>query len=270
MNQSKDARRSRGEATRTALMDAAESLIAEHDSYAVPFREIVKRAGQKNESALHYHFGGLQGLIQAISQRRFEEVRRTRGEMLEALLKKNPQPTLRELCSLLVMPDFQLAKASKSRRQFIATFSDQVAKTPFNALTIAGQFGGGGSSGRQLGHLIRTSLSHLDEGTYRQRMDFAIRMASTMMGHHARQKNAFRGKAALTFVHHLIDAVEGMLQQSPSAETQALQTGGLDLKPTENAKAPKASVKLPKSKARHSGTSNSTKERKPRQSRPKR
>ena len=28
-------------------MDAAESLIAEHDSYAVPLREIVKRAGQK-------------------------------------------------------------------------------------------------------------------------------------------------------------------------------------------------------------------------------
>ena len=38
-------------------MDAAESLIAEHDSYAVPLREIVKRAGQKNESALQYHFG---------------------------------------------------------------------------------------------------------------------------------------------------------------------------------------------------------------------
>jgi len=113
-------------------------------------------------------------------------------------------------------------------------------------------------------------LSHLDEETYRQRMDFAIRMASTMMGHHARQRNAFRGKAALTFVHHLIDAVEGMLQQSPSAETRALRTGGRDLRPTENTKAPKASVKVPKTKARRSGSSNSTQEKKPRQSSQKR
>ena len=70
-----DARRSRGEATRKALMDAAESLIAENDSYAVPLREIVKRAGQKNESALQYHFGNLQGLVSAINERRWLETR---------------------------------------------------------------------------------------------------------------------------------------------------------------------------------------------------
>ena len=105
-----DARRSRGEATRKALMDAAESLIAEHDSYAVPLREIVKRAGQKNESALQYHFGNLQGLVSAINERRWLEARQKRGEMLSALLQKRTPPTIRELCSLMVLPEFLLAK----------------------------------------------------------------------------------------------------------------------------------------------------------------
>ena len=91
-------------------MDAAESLIAEHDSYAVPLREIVKRAGQKNESALQYHFGNLQGLVSAINERRWLEARQKRGEMLSALLQKRTPPTIRELCSLMVLPEFLLAK----------------------------------------------------------------------------------------------------------------------------------------------------------------
>ena len=142
-----DARRSRGEATRKALMDAAESLIAENDSYAVPLREIVKRAGQKNESALQYHFGNLQGLVSAINERRWLETRQKRGEMLSALLQIRTPPTIRELCSLMVLPEFLLAKESTSRRLYIATFSLELAKTPFSAIEIANQFGGGGESG---------------------------------------------------------------------------------------------------------------------------
>ena len=71
-------------------MDAAESLIAEHDSYAVPLREIVKRAGQKNESALQYHFGNLQGLVSAINDAAGSKLEKT-GEMLSALLQKGPR-----------------------------------------------------------------------------------------------------------------------------------------------------------------------------------
>ena len=203
-------------------MDAAESLIAEHDSYAVPLREIVKRAGQKNESALQYHFGNLQGLVSAINERRWLEAREKRGEMLSALLQKRTPPTIRELCSLMVLPEFMLAKESKSRRLYIATFSQELAKTPFSAIEIANQFGGGGESGEQLGSLLREALNHLDDDTFRQRLDIAIRMGSTMMGHHARQPNAFRGKAALKFVNQLIDAIEGMFTIKPSSDTESI------------------------------------------------
>ena len=79
-------------------MDAAESLIAEHDSYAVPLREIVKRAGQKNESALQYHFGNLQGLVSAINERRWLEAREKTGRDAEyASPKKDPADDPRTL-----------------------------------------------------------------------------------------------------------------------------------------------------------------------------
>ena len=70
----------------------------------------------------------------------------------------------------MVLPEFLLAKESTSRRLYIATFSQELAKTPFSAIEIANQFGGGGESGEQLGSLLRAALNHLDDDTFRQRL----------------------------------------------------------------------------------------------------
>ena len=77
------------------------------------------------------------------------------GENAECAPPKRTPPTIRELCSLMVLPEFLLAKESTSRRLYIATFSQELAKTPFSAIEIANQFGGGGESGEQLGSLLR-------------------------------------------------------------------------------------------------------------------
>ena len=53
--ESLDQRASRGDATRQALM-RAERLFAEKGGTNVTIHEIVETAGQKNESALQYHF----------------------------------------------------------------------------------------------------------------------------------------------------------------------------------------------------------------------
>ena len=46
-----------GSDTRDRLLRAAEYLFA-RSGIDVPIREIHERAGQRNASALHYHFGG--------------------------------------------------------------------------------------------------------------------------------------------------------------------------------------------------------------------
>jgi AcrR family transcriptional regulator len=214
--------KSRSLATQSALMDTAESLIAEKGIQNVSVKAIIQASGQKNESALQYHFKNLQGLIDAIHTRRSKQTHVKRGELLDELLSCSTEPTLRELCSLMVMPTYLLARENPDFRNYILGFSHEVAVTPESALKMVSRSGGGGQSGQKTGELLRAALTHLEEPTYRQRMEFAVRLSSVAMGHHARQKNAFRGKTAALFVSNLIDAIEGLLNAPASEESQAI------------------------------------------------
>lgn len=55
------------QATRTRLIEEAMHLMAREGMNAVSLRRIVIAAGAQNPSALHYHFGGRDELIEAIT-----------------------------------------------------------------------------------------------------------------------------------------------------------------------------------------------------------
>lgn len=59
----------RAQRTRAALLSAAETLYANQGLDAVSLNQILAHARQNNRSALQYHFGNRQGLIQAIIDR---------------------------------------------------------------------------------------------------------------------------------------------------------------------------------------------------------
>lgn len=219
-----DSRRARSEVTRNALMRAAEKLIAEHGVANISIREIVASAGQKNESALQYHFKNLTGLLEAIHAQRSEQVRAKREQMLAAVLAHRPQPGLRELCTLMVEPTFQLAREQIDFRRYVKAFGHELALTDRSPLRVISSKGGGGESGHQIGQLLRRELTHLDEDNYRRRMEAAIMLCSASMYHQARQPQAFRGQQAELFLHNLIDALAGLLGAPVSAQTQALSS----------------------------------------------
>lgn len=54
------------DATKQRLLEAGEHLFARKGIHGVTLRELNARAGQKNPSALHYHFGSRDGLVMAI------------------------------------------------------------------------------------------------------------------------------------------------------------------------------------------------------------
>jgi AcrR family transcriptional regulator len=66
--------------TKTRLLDEAERLFAERGVWTVTNREITEAAGQKNVSALNYHFGSRAQLLLAVLERRGVELDRVRGE----------------------------------------------------------------------------------------------------------------------------------------------------------------------------------------------
>lgn len=221
--QSNDSRRVRSEATKNSIMRAAEKLIAEGGVENISIKEIVTAAGQKNESALQYHFRNLSGLLDAIHEQRSEQVQTKRAESLTAVLKKSSEPSLRQLCALMVEPTFQLARSDIEFRRYIKAFGHELAISDSSPLKAVSRAGGGGTSGQQIGALLRNALPHLNEGLYRRRMEAAIMLCSASMYHQARQANAFRGHQSELFLHNLIDALVGLLSAPISPETQALK-----------------------------------------------
>ncbi len=163
MEKTIDSRRARSEATKNALMRAAEQLIAERGVENVSIREIVACAKQKNESALQYHFKNLSGLLIAIHAERSTQIQQKRAEFLDETLCDPHDPSLRELCTLMVEPSFQLARASLEFRRYVKAFGHELmmGTSPLEVLT--GKGGGGGASGAQVGALLRSALSHLDD-----------------------------------------------------------------------------------------------------------
>jgi AcrR family transcriptional regulator len=217
-----DSRRARSDATQTALKRAAEKLIAERGMENVSIRDIVSVAGQKNESALQYHFKNFSGLLSAIREERSIETQAKRADLLEALLAHSPEPTLRQICMLMVQPAFELARTNIDFRRYIKAFGHELMLADTSPLAQVDKHGGGGPSGREIANLLKKALPHLDADTYRRRMEAAVRLCSASMYHQARQKNAFRGDQAELFLRHLIDALVGLLSAPVSEETLAV------------------------------------------------
>lgn len=203
-------------------MRAAEKLIAAKGIENVTIRQIVAAAGQKNESALQYHFKNREGLVNALRKVRSAEVRDRRAAMLKALLDASPEPSLRQIAGVMVRPMFDLARTKPEFRRYVRAFSQELALAETSALAIVQKQGGGGESGGQVGALLRARLSHLEESAYRRRMDAALRLTAATMSHQARQKNAFRGLEADLFYHSLLDALVGLLNAPESDETREI------------------------------------------------
>ena len=215
-----DQKAARGEATRQSLMRSAERLFAEKGANNVTIREIVETAGQKNESALQYHFKNLEGLIAATHRYRDAQIVAVRSRCLDEIANQPNQPHLRDLAVAMVHPTFELAGKYADFRRYIRGFSLSLATSDVPPLISVRR--GSRETDQRLGDLLRAALPQLDNESYRRRLDAAIRYVSVSVYGHAQQANAFRGKTGELFYHHLIDTLVGLLSAAESSDTKAL------------------------------------------------
>ncbi|MCY3576819.1 MAG: helix-turn-helix domain containing protein [bacterium] len=103
------------EPTREALIAVAERLFAERGVDAVTVRDVVKAAGQRNSSAVQYHFGNKAGLLEAILDPHQARLDARRAEMLDEL---GERPALDELIEIFVRPLASLLE-NESGRHYI-------------------------------------------------------------------------------------------------------------------------------------------------------
>ena len=71
------------------LLNVAERLFARHGVENVPLTRIVGSSGQRNRSALHYHFGSRAGLLAAVLDRRLRHINAQRHGMLDVTAPAN-------------------------------------------------------------------------------------------------------------------------------------------------------------------------------------
>lgn len=88
-------------ATKERLLREAERLFARRGPYRVTLREITDAAGQRNVSAVNYHFGSREGLLEAILDRHGAPTDAGRGALRADL---PADAGTRELVSVLVVP----------------------------------------------------------------------------------------------------------------------------------------------------------------------
>src|SRR5579862_5291179 len=76
------------------LLQAAERLFARDGAQNIALTQIVAQAGQKNRSALHYHFGSRSGVLTAVLNRRLAPINARREAMMAALPAAPSVPAL--------------------------------------------------------------------------------------------------------------------------------------------------------------------------------
>ena len=96
-------RSSNGEATRQALIHAAEQLFAAQGIDGTTIAAITVAAGQRNNYAVGWHFGGKAELLAAVLQKHQQRIDRVRSIVLDAI-EAAGAPDTRAIAHALVAP----------------------------------------------------------------------------------------------------------------------------------------------------------------------
>ena len=111
----RSAPRAASEETKNQIKAAAQMLFARHGVDAVTVQQIVAAAGQRNNAALHYHFGSKEELIRQLVVDGAAVLEERRRGMLQEIEARGGPASIREILNVLVMPVIELASDERSR-----------------------------------------------------------------------------------------------------------------------------------------------------------
>ncbi len=205
--------------TRDHLLNVGEALFISHGFDKVSAREIVRQAGQKNESVLQYHFKGRDGLLDAIQERRSAQLEEKRAQIVDEFLIADPSPDLRAVCALLIRAPIALCREDKTFRAFLGVFGQRLIASGQQVTTTLAMRRG--ASLVKIHNMLHASASHLDEELFVMRFEALASLVLLSLSRRAREGGSFRGKGAALFMNNLADLMAAMLAAPVSSDTQA-------------------------------------------------
>lgn len=162
--------------TRLRILDAAERLFTEGGEAATSLRAIT-RAASVNVAAVHYHFGGRDGLLRAVLDRIVGPLNERRFVLLDEAEERHGDGVVPpdELLAAFLRPDLELLARLRREQVQLARFLGRAYIQPGPELAgfIEGQFQ---PLGQRLIPLLQRALPQLTpvELTVRMRLVVAI------------------------------------------------------------------------------------------------
>ncbi|MAK81727.1 MAG: hypothetical protein CMJ17_07595 [Phenylobacterium sp.] len=202
--------------TRDRLLDAAERLFAEKGLRGTSLREIVAAAGQRNESAIQYHFGDREGLVDALVARRVAAIETVRNARLDALLARAPAPNVRALVACLLEPVVELCHDDSGFRAFLSAFGEVAWATALQLARNRQQL----RSLERMREQLRRSLD-LPEAILADRAEALTRFLLLSLSQRARSNEPFNGRGFERFFTNLTDMGAAIITADVSPDTRA-------------------------------------------------
>jgi TetR/AcrR family transcriptional regulator, regulator of cefoperazone and chloramphenicol sensitivity len=201
-------------ATKARLLREAERLFARRGLYQVTLREITTAAGQRNVSALNYHFGSREGVLGAILDRHGVPIDAERGELLARL---GDDPATRDLVLALVIPYARPLRTPEGRdylrivAQLAERFSRWRTDESPNLLQILG--------------LLEERPATVPPALRRERLVGAILLMTSAMAERARLAEGRRDTDLdePVFLANLADMIVGILEAPVGAPVHATE-----------------------------------------------
>jgi AcrR family transcriptional regulator len=198
------------EPTRSNLLDAASRLFAERGVYNVSLAEIVREANQKNVSALHYHFGGREELLEAVLARHIHPIGKRRLELVESA-RSTPPDDLRAPVAALVLPVTELAQQGQQQLEYLHIGVELATGPERNLPGLVTLFHE--TNGALVRDLLQERLPEIPERFLVERFHIASMLTGRAASDRARMLEADPG-ASLTddeFTSNLIDMIVGAI-----------------------------------------------------------
>lgn len=196
---------------KAVMIEVAERMFAERGIDGVSMRDIASAAGQKNNSAVQYHFGGREGLILEVFRRRMNVINRHRGEFLARLDEEGRGHEVRALVEAVVLPlaDYlRTAGPHSYYAQFIARVSPLVDFTSPDLSSVT-------EASREVSTRLKDALTHLPRRVAAARAGLMLNMAISALAVFEQRSASKSSVANASFdeiVTHLIDMSVGALE----------------------------------------------------------
>jgi AcrR family transcriptional regulator len=195
---------------RELLLRAGERLFAREGIHRVKLREINDLAGQKNPSAVHYHFGTREGLVEAILTSHQASIEQAMDAGLAALEARGEAPSLRDIVATVVHP-LMGELDSESGRDFLRILPQVIPDLSANLRRGVAE--PSTPQSRRVLELLRRHWGDLPEAVQRERQIAYILMLTAMLADRALQVEegwplTLDGGA---FEVHVLDMLSGAL-----------------------------------------------------------